>query len=295
MKKRIAFIINPVSGIFHKDRIPFLIHKYLDPNLFAPEIIFTQYPGHASRIAKEYADKGFDYVVAVGGDGTVNETACALIHTNTALGIIPTGSGNGLARHLNVSLRTKKAIKQLNNSKISTIDYGLINDKAFFCTCGVGFDAHISMEFCKVKKRGFFSYLRKIVVGFFSYKPQNYFIQSNEEEFETEAFLITMGNASQWGNAAYIAPKASIKDGLIDVVVLKKVKFLPALRLTFKLYTHKINNDTYIKTWKTDKLTITAKKDMPSHLDGEPFEKGKQISINIIPAGLKVFCAKDFS
>lgn len=294
MKKRIAFIINPISGIFHKDRIPTLIRKNLDLSIFEPEIIFTQYAGHASELAKEFADKGFDYVVAVGGDGTVNETACALRHTDTALGIVPTGSGNGLARHLNISLSTKKAIKQLNKSKITTIDYCLINEKPFFCTCGVGFDAHISMEFCKVKKRGFFSYLRKIIIGFFSYEPEEYHLKSEDKEFKTEAFLITIGNASQWGNAAYVAPKASVKDGFFDVVVLKKVSFFPALWLAVKLYTRKIDNNKYIKTWKAKELTVTTESSMPSHLDGEPFERGKQVHITVVPAGLKVFCAKKF-
>lgn len=294
MKKRIAFIINPISGIFHKDKIPKLIRKNLDLSIFEPEIVFTQYAGHASEIARDFANKGFDCVVAVGGDGTVNETACALRHTNTALGIVPTGSGNGLARHLHISLSTRQAIKQLNKSQVSTIDYGLINEKPFFCTCGMGFDAHVSMEFCNVKKRGFFSYLNKIIVGFFSYKPTKYHLKTGDTEVATEAFLITICNASQWGNAAYVAPKASVRDGLLDVVVLKEVRFFPALWLTVKLYTHKIGNGKYIKTWKTNELIVNSESLIPTHLDGEPFERTKQVRISIVPNGLKVFCAKKF-
>ena len=294
MKKQIAFIINPISGIFHKDKIPALIRKNLDLSVFEPEIVFTQYAGHASEIAKEYADKGFYCVVAVGGDGTVNETACALRHTNTALGVVPTGSGNGLARHLHISLSTLIAIKQLNKSKISTIDYCLINDKPFFCTCGMGFDAHISMEFCNVKKRGFFSYLHKILISFLSYKPTKYHLKSKEEEFSTEAFLVTVGNASQWGNAAYVTPKASLKDGFFDVVVLKEVHFFPIILLAVKLYTRKIDNDKYVKTWKTNELIINSEKPIPTHLDGEPFERTKQVRINIVPGGLKIFSTKEF-
>lgn len=293
-KKQIAFIINPISGFFHKDRIPKLIEKHLDANIFTPKIIFTEYAGHATVLAKEFTEKGFDYVVAVGGDGTVNETACTLRHTDTALGIIPTGSGNGLARHLHISLNTKKAIKQLNKSKVSTIDYGLINGKPFFCTCGVGFDAHISMEFCKVKKRGSLSYLGKILADFFSYKPENYLLKLGENEINTNAFLITICNSTQWGNAAHIAPKASVKDGYFDIVTLKKVNLLPALWLTFKLYTHRISDNKYIKIRKADEITITSENKIPSHLDGEPFEKTKKVQINVVPAGLKVFCAKNF-
>ncbi|NDV47672.1 diacylglycerol kinase family lipid kinase [Paludibacter sp. 221] len=294
MKKRIAFIINPISGIFHKDKIPSLIRNYLDSELFDYEVVFTQYAGHATEIAKSFAEKGYDCVVAVGGDGTVNEIACALRHTDTALGIIPTGSGNGLARHLHVSLSTIRAIKQLNKSKVSAIDYCLINETPFFCTSGIGFDAHISMEFCKVKQRGFFSYLRKIIIGFFSYKPRKYQIVSEEKNVEMEAFMVTVANASQWGNAAYVAPKASLKDGLFNVVVLKEVRFFPALWLAFKLYTKKIGNDKYITTWQTGDLTIKATHDMPSHLDGEPFDEGKEVRVRVVPAGLKVFCAKEF-
>lgn len=295
MKKRIVFIINPISGIFHKDKIPALIRKHLDAERFSPEIVFTQYAGHATQLAADYAAKGYDCVVAVGGDGTVHEVATGVRHTQTALGIIPTGSGNGLARHLHVSLNVSRAIKQLNRATVSVIDYGLVNGKPFFCTCGVGFDAYISAEFSKMKTRGFFSYLRTIVKNFFVYKPFVCDVVSDESSCVVEtAFLLTVANASQWGNAAHIAPRASVKDGLFDVVVLRKTRLFPALGLAVRLYARRIGNGRYIRTWKTRELLVHSAADMPLHLDGDPFEPVREVRLQVVPGGLNVFCEKKY-
>ena len=291
-KERIVFIINPISGIFHKDKLPALIRKHLDKERFLPEIVFTRYAGHAAVLAAGYAAQGVHCVVAVGGDGTVNEVASALCHTGTALGIIPTGSGNGLARHLRVSLNPRRAIRQLNRSTVSFMDYGLANGHPFFCTCGVGFDARISQDFCTVKKRGFLSYFGKIVRAFFTYEPLHYRVSSEEGEWDGKAFLVTVANASQWGYAARIAPEASVQDGLFDIVVLRRVRLFPALWLAVKLYTHRLGNDRYVKTWKTRELLVHSDEAMPLHVDGDPLGQASEVHLHVVPGGLKVFCAK---
>ena len=147
MKKRVTFIVNPISGTHSKDELPDLIERVMDKEQFDCQIVSTEYAGHASELARQSADEGVDIVVAVGGDGTVNEVARSLTHTQTALAIVPCGSGNGLARHLCLPLDMKKAVGIINECCIDEFDYGIINDLPFFCTCGMGFDAFISLKF----------------------------------------------------------------------------------------------------------------------------------------------------
>ena len=154
MKRKIVFILNPHSGTDNKTRMPKLIEDNIDKKAFDYEVVFTEYAGHAADIAYDCANKGVDIVVAVGGDGTINEVARSIVHTNTALGIIPCGSGNGLARHLCIPLDPKKAIALINKACIESLDYGVINGLPFFCTCGMGFDAFISFKFAGAGKRG---------------------------------------------------------------------------------------------------------------------------------------------
>ena len=152
-KKRIIFIVNPISGTANKEHIPEQIAEVMDAERFDCEVRFTEYRGHAAEIAREAAKDGADVVVAVGGDGTVNEVARSLVHTDTALGIIPCGSGNGLARHLCIPLNVTKALELINTCQIEAFDYGVINGLPFFCTCGMGFDAFISLKFAEAGKR----------------------------------------------------------------------------------------------------------------------------------------------
>ncbi|MCX7985407.1 MAG: acylglycerol kinase family protein, partial [Bacteroidales bacterium] len=161
-KEKIGFIINPISGTRNKDELPEYIYQILGSR-YEIEIKFTKRRGHAFELAQQMVERQFDIVVAVGGDGTVNEVASALVHTSSALGIIPGGSGNGLARHLEIPLDWKKAIELFLHFKKVPIDYGTANDIKFFCTCGVGFDAHVGHIFSQNKKRGFWTYLKSVL------------------------------------------------------------------------------------------------------------------------------------
>ena len=162
-RKRIVFIVNPISGTNSKKTILKMINNRLDPNQFEWEVKTTEYMGHATEIARTAANQGIDIVCAIGGDGTVNETARAIAHSETALAIIPAGSGNGLARHLHIPVDAQGAIRVLNECNLSTMDYGLINDHPFFCTCGMGFDAFISMKFAQAGKRGPLTYMENVL------------------------------------------------------------------------------------------------------------------------------------
>jgi YegS/Rv2252/BmrU family lipid kinase len=294
MRKKIAFIINPISGTIRKESLPDLIQQELDAGLFETEIVFTEYRGHGTVLAKSFIERKFDYVVAVGGDGTVNEIAQTLAHTNCSLGIVPIGSGNGLARHLGIPMNTRKAVEQLNNSESIFIDYGIVYGKPFFCTCGTGFDAYVSTEFAKGHRRGIMSYIEKIITGYFSYKSQNYHILGNGIDLETKAFVLTFANASQWGNNAYIAPQASVQDGKLDISIMSNFPIIAIPTLALQLFTKTIDKDLFMTTLRSDEITLTRDEPGPFHYDGEPYEEGKEISIKTIPDGLKVLVKKRF-
>ena len=184
MKKRIAFIVNPVSGTNKRKGIEDMIRSELDMEKYDYVIQYTAYKGNGTELSARFVQEGYDIVVAVGGDGTVNEVAKALINSSVALGIIAVGSGNGLARHLNIPMNVRKAIQQLNESEVIKIDYGVVNEKLFFCTCGTGFDAYVSLEFAKGQKKGIIGYLEKVITGYFNYEPQNYHLVGKDIDRE---------------------------------------------------------------------------------------------------------------
>ena len=178
----ILFIVNPISGSGHKESALKAIERYLDRDRFNSEICYTEYAGHGAEIAREAASRGIDIVVAVGGDGTVNEIAGSLVGTETALAIIPCGSGNGLARHLQIPMNPVSAVKFINTGTIARLDHGTINGRPFFCTCGVGFDAFISMKFAEAGRRGPATYVEKTLVDGLRYKTETYRITIGDDK-----------------------------------------------------------------------------------------------------------------
>lgn len=294
MKSKIAFIINPISGTAKKEDLSSLIREELDARLFDPEIVFTKSRGDGTTLAKSFVEKGYKYIVAVGGDGTVNEVAQSLIHTDCSLGIIPIGSGNGLARHLGIPMNTQKAIQQLNQSESILMDYGLVNGKPFFCTCGTGFDAYVSTEFAKGKKRGIMSYIEKIITGYFSYKSQNYHLVGDGIDLNVKAFVLTFANASQWGNNAYIAPQASVQDGKMDISIMSNFPIIAIPTLALQLFAKTIDKDLFMTTLRSERITLYREESGPFHYDGEPYEEGTEIQVETIKDGLKVLVKKRF-
>ena len=289
-KKKVIFVINPNSGTQNKKGIFDLIEKYIDREKYEHSILFTEFAGHASEIASIAAAEDAFMIVAVGGDGTVNEIGRALVHTKTALGIIPCGSGNGLARHLMIPMDPKKAIDIINEGVISTIDYGVINTIPFFCTCGVGFDAFVSLKFAESGRRGMLTYLENMLHEVLTYKPETYEIElcNGEENRTYKAYLIACANASQYGNNAYIAPQASLDDGLMDVTILEPFTVLDVPALSFQLFNKTINQNSRIKTFKCQKLRIHRMNEGVIHFDGDPIIASKNLEIEIIPKALNI-------
>lgn len=288
MKKKAIFIINLISGTSDKAAIPGLIDQLLDKEKFEYEIAITEYAGHASEIAAKAKDDGVDMVVAVGGDGTVNEVARAIVHSNTALGIIPCGSGNGLARHLQLPINVKKSIEIINAFEVRDLDYGIINGYPFFCTCGMGFDAFVSMKFAESGKRGPISYAENILREGLKYEPETYTLEDETGTKQYKAFLISCANASQYGNNAYIAPQASMSDGLMDVVIMEPFDVLEASQVSFDMFNKTLDKNSKIKSFRCKKLHISRSKPGVIHYDGDPVMTGADIDVHLEEKGIKM-------
>ena len=218
----------------------------------------------------------------------MNEVGRALVHSNTALGIIPTGSGNGLARHLLIPMKIKGAIQVLNDCEITDLDYGIINEHPFFCTCGVGFDAFISEKFAEAGKRGPITYLENILKEGLKYKPETYEIEAENGTIKKKAFLISCANASQYGNNAYIAPQASMSDGMIDVIIMEPFDALEASQISIEMFNKTLDKNNKIKTFRSKEIKIYRKAPGVIHYDGDPVETGKKIVVTLKEKGIKI-------
>lgn len=291
--KNIAFIVNPISGTKSKSRLAKLIRESLDLQQFAPTVVVTEYAGHATQLAQQFALQDYYAVVAVGGDGTINEVASGLIGSQTALGIVPNGSGNGFARHLDISTRMNRAIEMLNSSEPIFIDYGTVNDIPFFSTCGVGFDAVVAEKFSDTE-RGLKGYMQTILKDLFQYKPETYHIEGNGIDITTTAFLVNFANASQWGYEAYIAPKASIQDGWLDVAIVSEFPMVIAAGLALSLFTKTIDEMLHMNTIRAKELIMTRESEGIMQIDGTPIMMPAKLHVKIVEDGLKVLVKKRF-
>ncbi len=285
--KKVCFIVNPISGIGRQKVIEKLIDEHLDRTIFDYEIAYTKAAKHAIELSKEAASRNIDVVVAVGGDGSVNETAKGLVGSNTAMAIIPTGSGNGLARHLNIPLNLKKAMKLINNGKETRIDSIQLNNETFVNVAGIGFDAHIGWQFAKYGKRGFSSYIKVIMREFPKYKAQDFEIIIEGKSIIKNAYLISFANGSQWGNNAHIAPNADIRDGILDIAILKDFKIFSALSIGYKLFKKTLHESAHLEILKAKEVIVKQKGNI-AHIDGEPLEVGNELKIKVNPLSLKV-------
>jgi diacylglycerol kinase (ATP) len=291
LKANILFIINPISGGKKKQQIPALIDANLDRLKFNANYSFTSYIGHAAEIAEEAANKNFDIIVAVGGDGTINEIAGKIMQYNKVLGIIPFGSGNGLARALKIPMNTKKAIQVLNNFQVKTIDGAKLNDRYFFNMAGMGFDAQISAVFAGNKTRGLKGYIAMGLKEVTTYQPQTYQLEIDGVKYSKEAFIISIANSSQYGNNVHISPQSSLSDGVLDVCIVKPFALYKLPVLVYEMMRSKTHQSNMVEIIRGKNIKITRAKEDSVHLDGEPFFMGKIIEIAVIPAALNVITA----
>ncbi|UCH14201.1 MAG: YegS/Rv2252/BmrU family lipid kinase [Bacteroidales bacterium] len=287
-KENILFIVNPVSGKGKKTYIIKQINEHLNPDKYNVVFEDSKYKGHAHTIAEQYKEKGIKKIVAVGGDGTVNEIGSAIINTDISLGIIPRGSGNGLARFLSIPMNAKGAIEIINNPSIKDIDAAKVNDKYFFCTCGVGFDAHVGNIFNKYTKRRSINYFKDTIQEFLKYKPKEYNLKFDSQKKKVKSLLVTIANAGQYGNNVYISPDAKIDDGFLDLCILKPFPISIILPIGLRLIGRTLNKSKYLEVIKCKNIILKKKKKVKCHYDGETYKAGKSIKVEIIPASLKV-------
>ena len=228
MKKKIIFIVNPISGHHNKNHFPNLVETNIDKNKYDYKIVFTEYANHATELTMQAIEDGYEYIAAVGGDGTINEVAKCLIGKEQILVIVPFGSGNGLANHLRLPFKIEKHIKEVvNKGKVYKIDTATMNGIPFISIAGIGFDAVIADYFAKDENRGFITYAKLITEKYPNYKQKEYtLILDDNKTIECKPFFVTFANSSQFGYNAEISPKASVQDGLLDVCIFKKPNIL---------------------------------------------------------------------
>ena len=271
MKLKILFVINPISGIGKQKTVEKLIDTHLNKERFVPEICYTQYAGHAIEIARQAVGK-YDIVTAIGGDGSINETASQLVGTETALAVIPCGSGNGFARTLNIPLKPEDAVKHLNTADFKTIDTCTVNDKFFISIAGTGFDSVVAAKYEQMPGRGFKTYFKAGFGSFFNYKEDEYTLLYNGIERTERAFLITACNSTQYGYNFRIAPQAVLDDGLLDVAIVRRP---PLWRIPYTaagIMLGRAHRSKYIDIVRCPSITIKGSTSGYINLDGETVE-----------------------
>lgn len=290
MKKKIIFIINPISGHHNKNNFPNLVEKHIDKNQYEYSIVFTEYAGHATKLTMKAIEDDFDYIAAVGGDGTINEVAKCLIGKRQILVIVPLGSGNGLARHLELPFKPERLIKDvINKGKVYKIDTAVMNDIPFISIAGIGFDALIADYFAKDENRGFMTYAKLVTEKYPNYRQKEYtLILDDEKTIECKPFFVTFANSSQFGYNAEISPKASVQDGLIDVCIFKKPTFLEVPIVATYFLAKQIDKSNFIDIYKAKKIKVTRKVAEVANIDGEAVEMSKDITVEIIPLSLNI-------
>lgn len=282
-------IVNPASGAVSKHSIMPHIHRSLTKAGLDFDIAFTKAPGHAVELAAQAKAKGYDAVIACGGDGTVNETATGLLNTGIPLGIIPTGSGNGLARHVGIPIDIDRSIKIIARNNVIDADYGTANGKAFFCTFGVGFDAAVSERCAREKRRGILMYLKHAINEYIKFRPEEYTIIINGHTITERAFLVVCCNASQYGNNAFIAPLASITDGELDITIVHAGNLLTQAIAVVDILTGLIRKTALVEVMRARSVTIIRKNYGVAHLDGDATTLPAEISVECRPGELRMF------
>ena len=292
--QKIAFIVNPVSGTGGKTSLLRQIQQTFTPAAgWETDIYQTTGHGDAYRAALAYREQGgMTAVVAVGGDGTVNQVAKALVHSGIPMGILPTGSGNGLARHLNIPISVPKALAVLQAFHTMDIDSGSLNGEAFFCTAGIGFEANVGSRFNTAPIRGLPSYMAISAMEYLQYHPESYKIYVGEQLLEPEAFLVTFANGAQWGNNVFIAPDADITDGLLDMVIWKRTPAMGMPMMAVQLLTRKIGKSGHIEHIRGAAFRVERKQEGWVQMDGESCKMGASLSVEVHPRSLKVIAGR---
>jgi YegS/Rv2252/BmrU family lipid kinase len=268
--------------------IELLAGNIIPSSRFIPEVIFTERPGHATEIAANAIANGADIIVASGGDGTVNEVASALVDTDIPMGILPAGSGNGLARCLGISMSYALALRTIIRGNTKLMDVATVNDKLYTSIAGIGFDAFVAQKFAESSIRGMISYMQIILNEFSSYKPLAYNLTIDGEDFEKQALMIVFANSNQFGFNTKIAPDAKVDDGYLDICVVKKMPVTQLLNVGYNTMRGTLGNTGFAEYFRGKEISITNIHDPLMNIDGEPKIMNSPVSIKIKPLCLRV-------
>ncbi|WP_317173576.1 diacylglycerol/lipid kinase family protein [Hymenobacter montanus] len=285
---RTCFILNPTAGPSRRRDVPALIARHFGTLVADYEVRLTECAGHAVELARAAAAEGFEVVAAVGGDGTVNEVGRGLLGTAAALGIVPQGSGNGLARHLGVPLSLAPALRRLAAPTFSRMDVGVMNDHPFFCTAGLGFDAHVSQHFAQAGSRGLSTYLRVTLREYRRYRPVRVRIDLNGQVEETDCYVLAFANASQYGNNAYIAPLADLRDGLLDVCLIDALPAGRAFRVSLAMALGNLPQSKAAEYFRVPRGRVLAEAPIGFHVDGDYLGHATEFVVELLPLALAV-------
>ncbi len=286
--RKILFIVNPSAGKKRNIDLKEFIESHFSFSDY--KVAVSSSLEYFEEIKKEIISGNYTDVVACGGDGTVNKVAAFACENNLRFGILPLGSGNGLARSVGVSMNLKKALKQIEQGETKKIDAGVLNDKLFFCAAGMGFDAHIAALFENSPGRGLWGYIKLIWKEFFSYTAENYTLQLNSTSSKRSAFIVACCNSGQYGNDFYIAPTANMTDGKITVSIIKPFHWIIVPYILLKVVLKKAHTLNIVETHHAEKIKITRTNSGYVHIDGEPLEAGTEINLSVKPLALEIIC-----
>lgn len=290
-KKTIWFVINPISGVKRKDGIPALIQSELDLSAYDYEIKYTERKGHGYQIGKEAVESKIDIVCAVGGDGSVHDVGTALIGTDVKLAILPSGSGNGLARHLKIPLDLSKAIQCINHFFSIQMDTVKVNDNPVLGFGGFGLDALVAKRFDQDKRRGFWIYVKHVLREFFKYHPINFTIDTNGEIKKIPAVMCTVANTSEFGNGFIVSPKSDPTDGILELVILKPFSFWKIPFVVNNYFKGKLQREALSEVISFETATIEMNNSL-GHYDGEPTVVPNKVIVEVVPKSLHIIIGK---
>ena len=291
-KERVLVIINPVSGTGHQKSAVNAIERKIDRVNFSYEIVETQYAHHATELTRKAVAEGYDIVVAVGGDGSVNDVVAGLVDTDVKLGIIPCGSGNGLARCLKIPILPSKAVSILNENKMKRVDTMTVNGRVCASIAGIGFDALIAKQFQEKPQntRGLHSYLQLIATEYPKYEPREYDMIVDGKQMREKAMFISFANANQFGYEAIVAPDSRIDDGMIDVCFIENIPILSAPPTALLLFAKKLDMSPRVRIVKASNVKIINNDLEWVNIDGEALKLGNELEVNVKHKSLKIIC-----
>ncbi len=286
---KLRFIFNPRSG--HNARNPYLLPRaraFIAEHGLDATVVATERPLHATELARRAVDEGCEIVVAIGGDGTMNEVGTALVGTPATLGLIPCGSGNGLGRHLGIPGPGRGAFRTLLTGRTRLIDTGLANGHTFINAMGLGFDAEISERFTRVSRRGLAAYIGTTIAAWRGFRPPHVTVESGPHRLAQTAFILAVANSDQYGNDCYIAPGARVDDGVLDLTVLKPVSLWRAAPLGLRLFTGTLDASRDAVRLRGEHFIITRTADGLIHTDGEPRQTSARVEVSVRPGSLRI-------